>query len=230
MTTLAPRPDPLPADATVDVVLPCLDEAGALPWVLSRLPPGYRAIVVDNGSTDDSAAIARAHGALVLDAPVRGFGAACHVGVMAATSPLVAIMDADASLDPTDLPALVEPVRAGDVDLALGRRMPVGRGAWPVHARLGNAVVARAIRRRTGLAVRDLGPMRVAHTAALQGLGIVDRRFGYPLEMVLLAAQAQWRVRETPVPYHPREGRSKVTGTLVGTLRTVRDMRRVLSS
>lgn len=219
-----------PAAASVDVVLPCLDEADALPWVLPRLPDGYRAIVVDNGSTDDSAAIAREHGALVLEAPVRGFGSACHVGVQAATSPLVAIMDADASLDPGDLPALVDPVRAGAADLMLGRRVPVGRGAWPLHARVGNAVLARKIRTRTGLAVRDLGPMRVARTDALQQLGIVDRRFGYPLEMVLRAAQAGWRVRELPVRYAPRAGRSKVTGTLGGTMRTVRDMRRVLST
>lgn len=230
MTIEGPADQAATAAALVDVVLPCLDEAGALPWVLSRLPAGYRAVVVDNGSTDDSAAIARDHGALVLDAPVRGFGSACHVGVSAATSPLVAIMDADASLDPADLPQLVQPVQSDEADLVLGRREPVGRGAWPVHARVGNALLARTIRRRTGLPVHDLGPMRVARTSALQRLGMVDRRFGYPLEMVLRAAQAGWRVRELPVRYRPRAGRSKVTGTLGGTMRTVRDMRRVLSS
>jgi len=114
------------------------------------------------------------------------------------------------------------------VDLVLGRRMPTERGAWPLHARAGNAMLARTIRRRTGWDVRDLGPMRVARTVLLQQLPISDRRFGYPLEMVLRAAEDGWQVRELPVPYRPRDGRSKVTGTVRGTLRTIRDMRRVL--
>lgn len=214
----------------VDVVLPCLDEALGLRWVLPRMPPGYRPIVVDNGSTDGSAQVAHDHGALVVDAPERGFGAACHAGLRAASSPLVAIMDADASLDPADLPALVATVRSGHADLVLGRRVPAGRGAWPLHARLGNALLARVIRRRTSLSLRDLGPMRVARTRELQDLGVADRRFGYPLEMVLRAAKAGWRVEEQPVPYRPRKGRSKVTGTVSGTMRAVKDMRRVLAS
>lgn len=218
------------SEPSVDVVLPCLDEAAALPWVLTRMPAGYRAIVVDNGSTDASAAVARKHGAVVVDAPVRGFGAACHTGVMAATSPLVAVMDADASLDPQDLPRLVAVVEAGAADLVLGRRLPMGRGAWPLPARLANIFLAWTLRGRTGLPVRDLGPMRVARTVPLQQLGIVDRRFGYPLEMVLRASDAGWRVQELGVPYRPRVGRSKVTGTPIGLIRTVSDMRRVLRS
>ena len=212
------------------MVLPCLDEAGALPWVLSRMPDGYRAIVVDNGSTDGSADIARHYGATVLDAPVRGFGSAVSTGVAAATSPIVAIMDADGSLDPDDLPRLVELVMSGGADLVLGRRVPTSPGAWPAHARLANVLLARTIRRRTGFALHDLGPMRVAHTDALQQLAIQDRRSGYPLEMVLRAAAAGWRVREVPVPYRQRAGRSKVTGTVGGTVRAVRDMRAVLAS
>lgn len=215
--------------APVDVVLPCLDEAGALPWVLERIPAGWNAIVADNGSTDDSARVARSLGALVVDARPRGFGAACHAGLLAATAEVVCFLDADASLDPAQLPRVADPVLAGDVDLVLGRRVPTSRAAWPVHARIGNAVLAARLRRRTGYALRDLGPMRAAGRQALLDLEIADRRFGYPLEMVTRAADAGWRVREVPVSYLPRTGRSKVTGTVRGTARAVRDMSRVLT-
>jgi glycosyltransferase involved in cell wall biosynthesis len=203
-----------------DVVLPCLDEAAALPWVLGRMPDGYRAIVVDNGSTDGSAEVAAAHGAQIVHEPQRGFGAACHAGLLAATSDVVCFMDADASLDPAELPEVLALLH--DADLALGRRRPVTRGAWPPHARVGNALVAR----RFGL--RDIGPMRAARRDGLLDLGLTDRRSGYPLEMVLRAVQRGWRVAETDVAYHPRTGRSKVTGTVRGTFQAVRDMRRVL--
>jgi dTDP-L-rhamnose 4-epimerase len=214
----------------IDVVLPCLDEAAALPWVLGHMPPGFRPIVADNGSSDDSAQVARLHGALVVDAPQRGFGAACHAGLLAATSQVVCIMDADSSLDPADLPLVAAPVQDGMADLVLGRRRPAGRGAWPLHARLGNHALAAVIRRRADVQVRDLGPMRAARRDGLLALGLTDRRFGYPLEMVLRAAEAGWQIEERDVPYHPRTGRSKVTGTVRGTLRTARDMRRVLAA
>jgi glycosyltransferase involved in cell wall biosynthesis len=214
----------------IDVILPCLNEAGALPWVLSRMPAGFRPIVADNGSTDDSAAIAAAHGARVVPVPQRGFGAACHAGLLAATSDVVCIMDADASCDPGDLPMVADPVLAGHTGLMLGRRLARGRGSWPLHARIGNRVLAAELRRRTGVPLRDLGPVRAARREALLSLGLTDRRFGYPLEMVLRAAQAGWQIAETGVPYYPRTGKSKVTGTLGGTIRTVRDMRRALAS
>jgi len=217
-----PRPD-------VDVVLPCLNEEAALPQVLAGLPTGYRAIVVDNGSTDASAAVAARHGALVVSEPRRGFGYACAAGLDAATAPVVAFCDADASLDLGELPALAAAVQAGDADLVLGRRRPTGRGAWPLHARLANRLLARRLRRRTGVGLHDLGPMRVCRREGLVGLGVADRRFGYPLETVLRAAAAGWRIAERDVAYHPRTGRSKVTGTITGTLRAIRDMRRVLS-
>jgi len=214
----------------IDVVLPCLNEAGALPWVLSRMPPGYRPIVADNGSTDDSAAIAARFGAHVVYVPQRGFGAACHAGLVTATSDVVCVMDADASFDPGDLPAVAGPVLDGRADLMLGRRSVQGKGAWPLHARIGNRVLAAELRRRIGVPVRDLGPMRAARREALVALPMSDRRFGYPLEMVVRAAEAGWRIAETDIPYYPRTGKSKVTGTLGGTVRTVRDMRRVLAS
>lgn len=212
-----------------EVVLPVLDEARAIPWVLERLPPGFAPIVVDNGSSDGSAEVAAALGARVVSEPRRGFGAACHAGLLAATSEVVCFMDCDASLDPRELVGVVAPVRDGAADLVLGARRPVGRGAWPPHARAGNAVLARALRRRSGVALTDLGPMRAARREDLLGLMLEDRRFGWPLEMVVRAAAAGWRIAERPVAYHPRTGRSKVTGTVRGTVRTVRDMRRVLA-
>lgn len=212
-----------------DVVLPCLDEAGALPWVLSRMPEGYRAIVADNGSTDGSREIAEAHGALVITASPRGFGAACHAGLLAATDDIVCFLDADGSLDPQQLPRVVGPLLHG-TDLVLGRRRPTGTGAFPLHARLGNAEVSRRVRAKTGYAIHDIGPMRAVRRRALLDLGLTDRRFGYPLEMVVKASRAGWTVAEVDVDYRPRSaGRSKVTGTLRGTARAVRDMSRVLA-
>src|SRR5438477_9425488 len=170
-----------------DVVLPCLDEAAALPWVLSRMPDGYRAIVADNGSTDGSAAIAAEWGALVVPAHPRGFGAAAHAGLLAATDDVVCFMDADGSLDPRQLPRVAEPVADGRHDLVLARRRPTRAGAWPAHARLANAVLARRLRRATGTRLHDLGPMRAARRTALLGPELRDRRFGHPLEAVLRA-------------------------------------------
>jgi len=214
----------------IDVILPCLNEAEALPWVLSRMPAGFHAIVADNGSTDGSGSIAVDHGATVVRVPQRGFGAACHAGLVAATSDIVCFMDADASLNPADLPQVAGPVQCGSADLVLGRRMARTLGSWPVHARVANKVLAAELRRRTGVRLRDLGPMRCARRARLLELGLTDRRFGYPLEMVMAAAVADWRIDEVDIPYLPRSGRSKVTGTVGGTVRTVRDMRRVLAS
>jgi glycosyltransferase involved in cell wall biosynthesis len=219
-----------PSGPEVDVVLPCLDEAASLPWLLSRLPAGYRAIVADNGSTDGSAAIAADHGATVVTVPQRGFGAAAQAGLEAATADLVCFCDADGSMDPAQLPRVADPVRSGEYDLVLGSRRPV-RGAWSPHARVANTAVTRMLRQRTGLRLHDLGPMRAGRRRALLDLGITDRRFGYPLEMVTRAADAGWRVHEVDVDYGPRTAgsRSKVTGTVLGTVRTIRDMRAVLA-
>lgn len=222
-----PALDDLDSVGPTDVILPCLDEAAALPYVLSRMPSGYRAIVVDNGSTDGSAEVAASLGALVVHEPRRGFGAACHAGLLAATADVVCFLDCDGSFDPEDLPKVVSAVRLGQADLALGQRRPLTRDAWPPHARLANRLLAQRIRRETGVHIRDLGPMRAARREALLALAIEDRRFGYPLEMVLKAARSGWRITETDVPYAPRTGKSKVTGTVGGTVKAVRDMRRV---
>jgi len=211
-----------------DVILPVLDERQAIPWVLERVPAGYAPIVVDNGSTDGSGALAARLGAQVVHEPRRGFGAACWAGLAAARADVVCFMDCDASLDPGQLPRVAGPVLRGRADLLLGARAPEP-GAWPLHARAANAVLAAELRRRAAVALRDLGPMRAAGREALLALGMRDRRFGWPLEMVLRAAAAGWRIDEVTVGYRPRAGRSKVTGTLRGTVRAVRDMAAVLA-
>ena len=210
-------------------MLPCLNEAAALPGVLAAFPPGFRALVVDNGSQDGSPAIAAAHGARVLAEPSPGYGAAVHTGILAATSAVVCVLDADGSLDPAELPRIAAPVLDGTADLAVGRRVPVGAGAWPWHARAGNAVLAALLRRR-GMAVRDIAPIRAFRREALLELDIHDRRFGYPLELLIRAASAEWRVVEFDVAYRPRTAgtKSKVSGSVRGTARAIRDMAGVL--
>jgi glycosyltransferase involved in cell wall biosynthesis len=211
----------------ISVILPVLDEAAALPGVLGAMPPGHSPVVVDNGSTDGSADIARDLGARVVSEPQRGFGAACWAGLTAAETPIVCFMDCDGSLDPAELPRVSDPVVAGSAQLVLGAR-DADPGAWPLHARLGNRVLAGLVRRRTGLRLTDIGPMRAAPRQGLLDLELRDRRFGWPLEMVLRAAERGWEIEEVPVTYREREGRSKVTGTLRGTLRTARDMGRAM--
>ncbi len=211
----------------IDVVLPVLNEAEALPWVLGRIPDGFAPIVVDNGSTDGSGALAERLGAQVVAELRPGFGAACFAGLEAAQADVVCFMDCDGSLDPRALLSVAAAVVNGSVDLVLGERRPAP-GAWPLHARLANRLLALELRRRTGLKLRDLGPMRAARRESLLALGIADRRFGWPLEMVLRAQRDGWRIVEVPVEYLARSGRSKVTGTVRGTLRTAADMGRLL--
>lgn len=214
--------------ASVQVILPCLNEAEALPAVLCGLPEGYAAIVVDNGSTDATAAVAASHGALVVPEERRGFGSAVNAGLKAAAADIVAIMDGDGSFNGSELTKLVALVASGQADLAMGRRVPQSRGAWPLHARAANIFLARTLHRLTGYELQDLGPMRVARRSALLELDLKDRRSGYPLEMLLVASQTNWRVIELPVSYLPRVGKSKVTGTIRGTLTAIKDMRRQL--
>ncbi|GIE91004.1 glycosyl transferase [Actinoplanes regularis] len=220
-------------DGMTDVVLPCRNEAAALPGLLARMPAGYRPLVVDNGSTDGSAAVARSCGADVISVAEPGYGAAVHAGVLAAdpADGVVCVMDADGSFDPAQLPRLAGPVLAGEAQLGTGRRRAVARGVWPLHARVANTVLAHRLRRTTGLDLHDIGPIRAVRRADLLSLGLRDRRFGYPLELLIAAGRAGWRVVEVDVTYHPRAAgtRSKVTGTLLGTARAVRDMSAVLA-
>jgi glycosyltransferase involved in cell wall biosynthesis len=215
-------------DSEVTVVLPCLNEAASLPGVLAAMPVGYRPLVVDNNSTDDTAAVARRHGADVVTEARPGYGSAVHAGVLAATTPVVAVIDADGSLNPGDLPALVSDLASAD--MAIGRRRPVAGLRWPWHARLGTAAVCWRLRHRHGLPVHDIAPMRVVRRDALLNLGVRDRRSGYPLELLVRAAQAGWTVVERDVAYGPRTGgKSKVSGSLRGSVIAAVDFWRAIS-
>jgi glycosyltransferase involved in cell wall biosynthesis len=216
-------------ECPVTVVLPCLNEADALPGVLAAMPVGYRPLVVDNNSTDDTAAVARSHGADVVAESRPGYGSAVHAGVVAATTPIVAVIDADGSLDPADLPRLVEELASG-ADMVIGRRRPVRGVRWPWHARLGTAVVCWRLRTRHGLCVHDVAPMRVVRRADLLALGVTDRRSGYPLELLVRAAAAGWRVVEHDVGYgHRTGGKSKISGSVRGSATAVLDFWKVIS-
>ena len=182
--------------------------------------------MVDNGSEDGSDAIAAEHGAEVVHEPRRGFGSACFAGLEAAGSEIVCFMDCDGSLDPRELHRVSGPVADGRADLVLGTRIAES-GAWPLHARVANRALGLMVRRRAGR-LTDIGPMRAARRVALLGLELRDRRFGWPLEMVLRAADEGWRIEEVPVSYSRREGRSKVTGTVQGTARTIADMTKAM--
>lgn len=212
------------------MVIPCRDEGPALPTVLADVPEGWHVIVVDNGSTDDTAAVARSLGATVVPEPRPGYGAAVHAGVLAATADHVAVMDGDASMRLRDLVPMLDLVRAGTVTMAVGRRRPVSRGVWPWHARAGTLALATMIRRRSGFGIHDLAPMRVCRREDLIALGVEDRRFGYPLELMLRAAAAGWTVREIDVDYDRRAAgtRSKVSGSVRGTARVIHDFAGVL--
>jgi glycosyltransferase involved in cell wall biosynthesis len=216
-------------DGAVTVVLPCLNEAASLPGVLAAMPAGYRPLVVDNNSTDGTAELARDLGADVVTERRPGYGSAVHAGVEAAATPIVAVVDADGSLDPGELPTLVDELDRG-ADMAIGRRRPVPGLHWPWHARLGTAAVCWRIRSKYGLPVHDIAPMRVARRDALLGLGITDRRTGYPVELMVRAAKAGWTVVERDVPYGPRTGgKSKVSGSLRGSIHAGLDFWRAIS-
>lgn len=216
--------------AVCDVVVPCRDEALALPQVLRAVPDGWRIVVVDNGSGDNTAAVARSLGATVVHEPRPGYGAAVHAGVEAATAEFVAVLDGDATMELTDLVPMLDVVQSGQATMAIGRRRPVRRGIWPWHARLGTWLLATWIRRRSGFGIHDLAPMRLTRRDDLLALGVEDRRFGYPLELMLRAARAGWTVAELDIAYGPRAAgtRSKVSGSMRGTARVIRDFAGVL--
>jgi glycosyltransferase involved in cell wall biosynthesis len=207
----------------VTVVLPALDEAEALPAALASFPAGTDLVVVDNGSSDGTAAVAAAAGARVVTEPRRGFGAACWAGVQASPgAEVVAFADADGSFDGADLPAVAGPVLGGQADLVIGSRITGvrEREAMTAFAAASNRALGLACRLLFGVPLSDLGPFRAIRRDTLLGLGVRDRGQGWPLEMVGRAGRAGLRVVEVPVSYRPRAGgASKVSGSVRGSLR-----------
>ena len=178
-------------DPVCDLVLPCRDEAAALGALLPRVPDRFSVIVVDNGSSDGTAEVARSLGARVVTEPVPGYGAAVHAGLLAAERDLVAVMDGDGSFDPADLLPLLADVRAGRADLAVGRRRPVRGGVWPWHARLGNALGRRlAAAPHRARRPRHRADAGVPPRRTMLDLDLRDRRFGYPVELLQKAPPA----------------------------------------
>jgi glycosyltransferase involved in cell wall biosynthesis len=214
------------APAPVALIIPALDEEAAIGAVVRAVPRALIAdlVVVDNGSTDGTAATARAAGARVVAEPRRGYGAACWAGIQALGPDIaiVAFLDGDGSQDPTELPRLLAPILGGEADLVLGaRRFDAAAAAeHGRHAVMGTRAVARLLGWRLGLTLRDLGPFRAIRREALLALGLRDRGFGWPVEMVARAARAGLRIAEVEVSQRPRHGgRSKVAGTVTGSLR-----------
>jgi glycosyltransferase involved in cell wall biosynthesis len=187
-------------------------------------------IVVDNGSTDATASVASQWGARVVHEPQPGYGAAVLAGIAAVQTPLTAVIDGDGSLDPNELAPLVAAVEAG-ADLAVGRRRSrlAEAGVWPWHARLGSSVAAWRLRRKHRVSVHDIAPMRVARTDRLQGLDVQDRRFGFPIELLVRAGAANWRISEHDISYRRRAGGvSKVSGSVRGSFVATVDFLRML--
>ena len=216
--------------AHVTVVIPALNEETSLPLVLGDLPAVGRTIVVDNGSTDATAEVARRHGAVVVHETERGYGAACLAGLAAIRAStntgrpaprVVVFLDADYSDHPELLPMLVQPIDQGQADLVLGSRL-LGRrqrGAMPLQSILGNRLACFLMRWLFGTRYTDLGPFRAIQYRALCRLGMVDRNFGWTIEMQIKAAAAHLRTLEIPVPYRRRVGQSKISGTLSGSVK-----------
>jgi len=208
----------------VSIILPALNEAESLPHVLRAIPRGIAAevLVVDGGSTDSTPELARAGGARVVLETRRGYGRACQSGLEAASGEIVVFLDADGADDPRALPGLLEPLRAGKADLALGSRIAgrMGPGEMPAHQWLGNVLAAALIRPLHGLALTDLSPFRAGWREQLLDLRLTEMTYGYPVEMIFRAARAGLRLVEVAVPYRKRIGGvSKITGTWSGSLK-----------
>ena len=214
----------------VTVVIPALNEAASLPLVLGDLPPVQRVIVVNNGSTDGTAAVAFAHGATVVHEPRRGYGAACLRGLAAVSelidsgeSPprVIAFLDADYSDHPELLPRLVDPILGGHAEFVLGSRLEGRReaGAMPPQSVFGNLLACFLMRHLFRARYTDLGPFRAIQYEALGTLAMSDRNFGWTIEMQIKAVQAGLRIVEVPVPYRCRVGQSKISGTFWGSIK-----------
>jgi glycosyltransferase involved in cell wall biosynthesis len=204
------------------LIVPALDEAAVIGDLVRRVPRDVIAevVVVDNGSTDETAAVAREAGARVVSEPRRGYGSACHAGVAAIPhdARIAVFMDADGSQRPEEIPLVLAPLLAERAELVLGARLLEGR--HPFHAAAGTRMVARYVAWRWGVPITDFGPLRAIRVDVLERLRMRDRASGWPVEMVVKAAALGARIVEVPVSHGPRlGGRSKVSGTLRGTVR-----------
>lgn len=209
--------------STVVVIIPAVDEEEAIGRVVRDVPAfASEVIVVDNGSRDATAAVARAAGARVVVEPRRGYGQACLAGIRAAgPADVLAFLDGDYSDYPEQLAEVVAPLLSGEADLVIGSRRRGRRapGAHPWHAVMGTRLCVALMNLLIGTAATDLGPFRAITAAALRRLDMRDRSFGWTVEMQVKARRRGLRVREVPVDYRPRLGRSKISGTLAGSLR-----------
>ena len=213
---------------SVDVILPCLNEALALPFVLQGLPTGYNAIVVDNGSTDSSRTIAEQNGVQVLDEQRRGVGAAINCGIASATSEYVCVMDCDATVDPRLLTLMIEPLVQGRTDLVVAPRQFTTGSAGFARRQFFRAS-GRLVSTHFGISVSDLGSAQAfRRTALLADLPYLDRRNGWTIDLIRAASQRGLRITSVPLPFLPRLGKSKITGTVRGTVLTALDTLRVL--
>jgi glycosyltransferase involved in cell wall biosynthesis len=227
--TAGPRgtPEQGPGAVRITAVIPALDEAPSIGEVVRGLRSQtattfHQIIVVDNGSSDDTTAVARDAGATVVAEPRRGYGYACRAGVVAATdADVIVLLDGDAADDPADLPRVVGPVVDGMADLVVGSRSlgTLERGAMTPHQVFGNWLAATIMRRIYGVAVTDLGPFRAIRRAELLDLEMREMTYGWSVEMMVKAARAGLRYHEVPVSYRRRIGVSKVSGTVLGSLR-----------
>jgi glycosyltransferase involved in cell wall biosynthesis len=216
--------------SAVIVIIPALNEERSLPLVLRDLPPVGKVIVVDNGSSDATARVAADARAIVVSEPARGYGAACLRGLaqieqlVAAGEPppsIVAFLDGDYSDYPEFLPDLVTPIVEGRADFVLGSRMLGQRepGAMPPQSVFGNWLACLLMRTLSGTRYTDLGPFRAISYESLKALGMVDRDFGWTVEMQIKAVRAGLRIEEVPVPYRRRIGQSKISGTIHGSVK-----------
>jgi glycosyltransferase involved in cell wall biosynthesis len=204
----------------VSVIIPTHNEAQAIGHVLADLPAYIvtEVVVVDSNSTDGTPEIAAQMGARVIQEPRRGYGRACLTGLAAANSPgVVVFLDGDYSDRPSELPILLAPIIEGRADITLGSRLR-SAGAMPWHQVLGNRLAASLIRLLYGLKISDLGPFRAARADVLRALALEETTYGWAVEMILKGTLAGFRVVEVPVSYHPRIGKSKISGTLKGTV------------
>ena len=207
----------------VSVVIPTHNEAQSIGRVLADLPADIvtEVLVVDSNSTDGTPEIASKMGARVLHEPRRGYGRACLTGLAGASSPdVVVFLDGDYSDRPSELPLLLTPIIDGRADITLGSRLGKQSipGALPWHQALGNRLAARLIRLLYGVEISDLGPFRAGRADVLRALALEETTYGWAVEMILKGSLAGFRVVEVPVSYHPRIGKSKISGTLKGTL------------